>query len=606
VRRHRITLMVTVPRVLEMLHDRVKHFVPTCAEPDPVDHALVVRLWRYRHLHRRFGWRFCGFVVGGAPLDQALEQSWGRLGYAVIQGYGLTETAPIVAWNHPFKLRHGTVGRPLEGVVVSIAADGEILVRGPTVTSGYLNAPDETRAALEGGWFHTGDLGSFDDAGHLMIRGRKKDVIATSEGLKVFPEDVERVLEATPGVREAAVIGRHVDRVESVHAVLVLQPLVDPDAIVRAANAKLEPHQRVRDFSVWTKAALPRTEPMRKLKRFEIRRWVEEGQPGHVGAEKTSADDVERLLSKYVKDRVMKPETTLDELGLTSLDRVELMMALEDRARVTLSEAAVSEARTVGDLRRLTEHAADGTTVEETFAFPRWNRWPVVRLLRNVSQRTWILPLAHIFFRLTVEGREHLTALDGPLVFASNHQSHFDTPVILTALPNRWRRTIAVAMWKEYFDAHFRPEGHTLRDRLTTSALYYLVTGFFNAFPLPQTEPGTRQTLRYMGDLATGGFSILIFPEGSRTERGEINPFQAGVGLIASKLRLPVVPVRLEGVDRVLHHTWHWPRRGDVRLSFGAPLVVEGDDYVALARRVEEAVVALPLERSVRAPDAAA
>ena len=127
-----------------------------------------------------------------------------------------------------------------------------------------------------------------------------------------------------------------------------------------------------------------------------------------------------------------------------------------------------------------------------------------------------------------------MRALAGPVLFASNHQSHFDTPVILAALPNRWRRTIAIAMWKEYFDAHFLPERHTLRERLTTSTIYYLVTCFFNAFPLPQTEPGARQTLRYMGDLATNGFSILIFPEGSRTERGEINPFQPGIGLEAA------------------------------------------------------------------------
>jgi long-chain acyl-CoA synthetase len=246
------------------------------------------------------------------------------------------------------------------------------------------------------------------------------------------------------------------------------------------------------------------------------------------------------LLSKYVKGLVVKPDTTLDELGLTSLGRIELMMALEDRAHVRLSETAVSEAHTVDDLRRLTEQAAEtGGIPEETFAFPRWNGRSLVRLLRNVSQRTWILPLAHIFFRLQVEGRDRLRSLAGPVVFASNHQSHFDTPVILTALPNRWRRTIAVAMWKEYFDAYFVPERHSVPDRLTTSTIYYLVTCFFNAFPLPQTEPGTRQALRYMGDLVSKGSSILIFPEGSRTERGEINPFQPGIGLVASKLHLP-------------------------------------------------------------------
>jgi long-chain acyl-CoA synthetase len=610
VRRHRITLMAAVPRMLEILRARVGQRAPRCATPDPTEHALVVRLWRYRDAHHLFGWRFCGFVVGGAPLDPALEDFWGRLGYAVIQGYGLTETAPMVAWNHPFKPKHGTVGRPLDGIEVRIAADGEILVKGPTVTTGYLNAPVETQSALEGGWFHTGDLGAFDDSGHLVIKGRKKDVIATPEGLKVFPEDVERVLETTAGVREAAVIARHADHAESVHAVLVLHRGADAAAIIREANAKLEPHQRIRDFSVWTEPALPRTDPMRKLKRFEIRRWVEEGRPERAGRQPPPAHDIERLLSKYVKDRVVKPDTTLDELGLTSLDRIELMMALEESARVTLSETAVSEARTVGDLHRLTEQAAEtGVSAEAALSFPVWTRWPVVRVVRNVSQRTWILPLAHMFFRLQVEGRDQLRALGGPVVFAANHQSHFDVPVILQALPRRFRSTLAVAMGMDFFEPYFFPEHHTRWERFTRGGLYCLAALFFIGFPLPRKEPGVRQTLRHIGELATDGFSILIFPEGHRTERGEIKEFQPGVGMIASRLHVPVVPVRLEGVDHVLHQTWRWPRRGNVRVVFGRPMALDGDDYVALAHRVEEAVVALqPLlvDMPRCAPDAAA
>jgi long-chain acyl-CoA synthetase len=608
VRRHRVTLVVAVPRVMEMLRDRARQLAPRCAAPAPAEHPLLVRLWRAREVHRLFGWRFCGFVVGGAPLDAELEDYWRRLGYAVIQGYGLTETAPIVAWNHPFRRRPGTVGRPLEGVDVRIAPDGEILVRGPTVTSGYLQAPEETRAVLEEGWLHTGDIGAFDD-GHLIIRGRKKDVIATAEGLKVFPEDVERVLDAMPGVREAAVVGRRADGDERVHAVLVVAPGDDPSVIVREANAKLEAYQRVRDFSLWPSAALPRSEPMRKLKRFEIRRWVEEGQPERPGRAAAATDAIGQLLAKYVESRVVKPETTLDELGLTSLDRLELMMAMEERAGVPLSETAMSEARTVSDLSRLTAQATETGVTPDVTSFPSWNRWPVLRLVRDVSQATWILPLAGIFARLRVEGSDHLRGLAGPVIFAANHQSHFDTPVILKALPARWRRGVAVAMAREFFDPHFYPERHSIGQRLMAGVLYYLAALFFNGFPLPRQEPGTRQTLQYIGELATAGISILIFPEGHRTERGEIKPFQPGVGLLGSRLRLPVVPVRLEGVDRVLHQTWHWPRRGDVRVTFGAPLALEGADYAALARRVREAVVSLqpsPVDATPRAPDAAA
>ena len=435
VHRHRMTLVVAVPRVLEMLRDRIRVRAAACASPEPTTRTLLARWWRYRDAHRLLGWRFCGFVLGGAPLDPALEEFWQRLGFAVIQGYGLTETAPIVAWNHPFKIQHGTVGRPLEGVEVRLASDGEVLVQGPTVTSGYVNAPQETRSALEGGWFHTGDIGEFDKTGHLRILGRKKDVIATPEGLKVFPEDVERVLEAMPGVREAAVVGRVADHAESVHAVLVLEANAEPTAILRQANAKLESHQRVRDYSVWKHGPLPRTEPMRKLKRFEIRQWVESGTPDRDSAEAPAAANLEALLSQYAKHRTMTPDTTLDELGLTSLDRVELMMTLEQQAHVSLSEADVSGARTVGELRNVTEHAGEKTPAPEAFAFPTWNRWRLCQGLRNLSQRVWLLPMAGLFARLHVEGGEHLRGLGGPVLFAANHQSHLDTPVILKALP---------------------------------------------------------------------------------------------------------------------------------------------------------------------------
>lgn len=605
IRRHRITLVVTVPRVLEMLRNRVRHLAPSCAHPEPVA-QLLMRLWRYRDAHRLFGWKFCGFVVGGAPLDQALEGFWQRLAFAVIQGYGLTETAPIVTWSHPFRTKHGTVGVPLQGVQVRIAPDGEILVRGPIVTNGYLDASQEMRSAFEDGWFHTGDIGSFDDSGHLLIRGRKKELIVTPEGSKVFPEDVERVLEAVPGVSEAAVVGRRVNGAEHVHAVLVLRPGGEPAAAVREANAKLESHQRIQDFSVWPDAAFPRTEAIRKLKRYEIRRWVEEGATRR-GEGPPPADDVERLLAQYVESRGIRPDMTLEQLGLTSLDRIELMMALEDQAHVTLNEGAVADARTVGDLRRLMQGAGEARGVPEAFSFPRWNRARIARLVRNVSQTTWILPLARVFLHLRVEGREHLQGLNGPIILAANHQSHFDTPAILAALPARWRRAVAISMAKEAFDPYFFPEGHTVMERLTMGGAYYLAALLFNAFPLPRRAPGARHTLRYMGELVTAGFSILIFPEGHRTERGEINPFQPGVGMIGSKLRLRVVPVRLEGVERVLHHTWRWPRRGNVRVTFGAPLVLEGNNYAALARRVEQAVIALQpsLDEPRSASDAA-
>jgi long-chain acyl-CoA synthetase len=392
------------------------------------------------------------------------------------------------------------------------------------------------------------------------------------------------------GVRDVAVVGLRQGRDERVHAVVVLEPGTSPGDIVREANTRLLDHQKVRGVSVWPGAELPRTEGTRKLKRREIAAWVETGSPP------TSAgpgQSVQAVLAQYAAGRTVGPGTTIDELGLSSLERVELMVALEDRFQTTIDEAAFSGVKSVAELESLVRAPAAVVEGGDAVDFPRWNRaWPV-RLLRRASLATWILPLARVFARIRVEGYAHVERLDGPVVFASNHQSHLDTPVILAALRGHVRAGVAVAMAKEFFKAHFFPAEHTRVQRFTNSLNYYLAATFFNAFPLPQREVGARDTLRYIGELLGDGFSVLIFPEGKRTEHGEINAFRPGIGMIGARLGVPIVPVRLVGADQVLHQKARMASRGRVTVKFGAPVVLRGDDYAALARQVEDAVRAL-------------
>jgi long-chain acyl-CoA synthetase len=248
--------------------------------------------------------------------------------------------------------------------------------------------------------------------------------------------------------------------------------------------------------------------------------------------------------------------------------------------------------RDVEELLRAPSAATAGPDTTE-WSMPAWNRsWPV-RWFRRASLASWVLPLARLFARLRVEGLERLEGVEGPVLFASNHQSHLDTPAIFAALPRAWRYRVAVAMAKEFFDAHFHPEGRGTLEALRSGALYRLAALFFNAFPLPQREAGARRTLQYIGELLGDGWSVLIYPEGERTDDGSIRQFRPGVGMIASRLAVPVIPVRLEGLEKVLHKSWHMARPGPVRIAFGAPLRLVGDDYSRLSRQVEEAVRAL-------------
>ena len=616
----RMSVLVCVPKILDVLRGYVLQQVPEAREATETatrSRQILMRLWRYRRVHRLLGWKCWAFVVGAAPLERDLEEFWSRLGFAVVQGYGLTETAPVVTLNNPFKPARGTVGAPISGVEVKIAPDGEILVRGANVTPGYYHAEAQTAEAFEGGWFHTGDIGEMDESGRLVVRGRKKEMIVTPEGLHVFPEDVERVLNDLPGVRESAVVGVARDGQERPHAVLALEPGASQDDVVRQANAKLEEHQKIRSASVWTGDGFPRTEGTQKLRRRELKRWAESGTTSQARPPIAADHSVASMVGQLAHREHVTSETTLDELGLSSLERVELMTMLEERFDTTIDEPASASARTIGDLEALVRQASaapaapaamtrapeggPGGTVPvarpaarpERITFPAWNRGRLARAVRRVNLAVWLLPLARVFAWIHVEGLEHLQAVKGPVIFAANHQSHMDTPVILAALPATWRYRVAPAMAKDFFEPHFHPERHTTRQVLTIRPTYYLAALLFNAFPLPRREAGARDTLRYIGELVSAGLSILIFPEGKRTERGDIERFQPGVGMMAARLDVPVIPVRLEGLDRVLHRSWRMARPGRVSVKFGAPFTLKGEDYVALAKRVEDAVRSL-------------
>jgi long-chain acyl-CoA synthetase len=609
IKRRRVSVLVSVPKILDVLREHVRRVqgelacraetgearvAPPTEGGTPRREHVARRWWRYRAVHRMFGLKFWAFIVGAAPLDTELEAYWGELGFAVIQGYGLTETAPIVTLNHPFGTRRGSVGKAMAGVEMKIAPDGEILVRGENVTRGYFDGAEEAATRFEDGWFHTGDIGEIGQDGQLFIRGRKKEMIVTPEGLNVFPEDVERVLNRQPGVRDSAVVGvpTGAGREERVHAVLVVDPGVDPDAIVRAANAGLADHQRIRRALIWPGAELPRTEGTRKLKRAAIRGWATTGQPPPPAA--AGVDPLAAIIAKYAGRSDVGDSATMEELGLSSLERVELMVALEDRFQTRIDEGAFAEARSLGDLRALVAAGPSGETSHaEPLDFPAWNRSWAARAVRRVSLPTWVLPLARAFAWVRVEGLDNLDTIDSPVIFASNHQSHMDTPAILWALPSRFRYRVAPAMAKEFFKAHFFPREHGAWAWFTNSLNYYLAALFFNAFPLPQREAGARRTLRYIGEILEDGFSVLIFPEGRRSTTGVIGQFRPGIGMIASRLSVPVVPVRIDGLDKVLHPSWHMASPGPVRVAFGRPMELTGDDYQSLAMQVESAVRSL-------------
>ena len=337
------------------------------------------RWWRYREVHRLFGWKFWCIVCGAAPLDPELEAFWRKLGFLVVQGYGLTETAPIVTLNHPFRASKGTVGTPIGGVEVKIAPDGEILVRGDNVTSGTTarGGRRRRRAGPRAGVARgvQGRLVSHRRhrrarrVGRLLIKGRKKEMIVTPQGLNVFPEDVERALLAQPGVKDAGVVGLRVSGEERIHAVLVPRRRRR-----RATRSSAAPTRRSKIISAsgarrsGRATSLPRTEGTQKLKRRELQRWAA-GETVARPAAAARGATVEDVVGRFAAGRDVTPETTLDELGLSSLDRVELMMALEEAFQTTLDEAAARRREDRSRIWALVGSGFRGSTVRRAGAW---------------------------------------------------------------------------------------------------------------------------------------------------------------------------------------------------------------------------------------------
>ena len=639
-RRERVSVLAAVPAVLRTLRaETCRRFdIPFDPEGGRGLRGAARAWWRYRRVHRALGWKFWAMVVGGAALDEGLEAFWRKLGIAVVQGYGLTEASSVVALNHPFSSRRGSIGQAVKGQQVKIGRGGEILVRGEAVVSEYLEHGRKVSAGLEDGWLHTGDIGEIDDQGRLFYKGRLKEVIVTAEGMNVYPDDVERVLNELPEVGDCAVVPAAAESGEQVHAVLVpaveLPDPLDAGEVARAANRSLEAHQRIQSWSLWPGPELPRTASAGKLKRAEIARSIAAGGDAARGAAVALSDHFAEGAGVRSAIARLKRTATADipadarlgeDLGLSSLDRVELMAQLEAPAGVELDEADFASAQTIEELETVLQQARresapaspgiEATTrrvtvregepgrpgrereVDASFEprLPRWNRRFFVRLLRRAALSGLALPMfRRMLVRFHVEGLEHLKDLKAPVLFAANHNSHFDVIAILAALPPPWRRRLTPAMSQDYFIAYWDWRNTRPIELLRRAVQYYLACFLVNAYPLPRRMTGTRRALRYTGELADDGFCPLVFPEGRRSPDGEIHRFEGGIGLMALKLDLPVVPVHLEGLHEIysVHH--EWPEPGSVRVKFGAPLDLSAmADYRAVAEEVEKAVRAL-------------
>ena len=276
---------------------------------------------------------------------------------------------------------------------------------------------------------------------------------------------------------------------------------------------------------------------------------------------------------------------------MSSLDRVELLGAIEDRYQIDLNETRFTAARTVGELEGLVRAASPART---EFVFPRWaQRWPAT-WIRAFFYYLLTWPATHLMAHPRVQGRENLRGVNGPVLVVCNHVIYLDVGFVLAALPMRLRHRLAVAMGGERLDEMRRPPADLFFLRRWFERMkYFLVVSLFNVFPLPKSS-GFRESFRFVGNLADRGWSILVFPEGDLTPDGKLQAFRAGIGLLANNLNVPVVPLRIDGGYEVREAGKLFNRPGRIRVHIGAPVKFPpGADPKGIANELERRVAEL-------------
>ncbi|MFO0753068.1 MAG: AMP-binding protein [Thermodesulfovibrionales bacterium] len=641
VKENGVTVVVGVPRLYEMMRNGILARLRERSAVLEKAVRLCGALRRgtginagkalFRAVHRNFPvLKF--FASGGARLDPPVMEDLEALGFTVLEGYGLTETSPVVAFNPARRRKPGSAGRPLPGVELAVREDGEIAVKGPMVMKGYYRNPEATAEVVRDGWFLTGDLGSLDDEGYLFITGRKKEVIVLSSGKNVYPEDVERAYLSLPLIKEICVVGSGGAGAEDAIQAIIVPDLDSArersvgniaealDWEVNRVSARLPGYMRIKGYLLHP-GPLPRT-PLGKLRRFMVRDLLVNArsaarsgreEDGILMGEETGrrvAENIRRLLDE---DRPVRASDTLElDLGFDSLKKVELVSSLEEAFSVSLPDAFIAEVQTVGEIVAKLQELRTGWGSPERGAVS-WKgilgkEPPLSEVLKTgvshgAAERALLFILYmllkgifRLLFRPRVEGLENIPE-EGPFVITPNHTSYLDGFIFGLSVPFRVFRKLNFLGLQQFFTGGFTAWFARMSHVVPIDAETYL-----------------SKALQMSAYLLAQGRGLCVFPEGGRSFDGEVLPFKKGIGVLAVERGVPVVPAAIGGAFKALPRGSFLLRPTRITVRFGEALrpasggpsrhEEEGDPYQAFADAVREEVIRLARGSIAKTPGA--
>ncbi|MBN2432796.1 MAG: AMP-binding protein [Acidobacteria bacterium] len=559
---HRVTIIIGVPRLYHLMRrgimDKINARAPLRALFRLAERVNSRRFSRllFGSVHRKFGGAVRYMVAGGAALGLETGRDFTTLGFEILEGYGMTEAAPMISFPRPGKVKLGTTGQPLPGTEVRLV-DGEVTARGPNIMQGYYNRPAETGDVLRDGWLHTGDLGVMDDEGYLTITGRKKEIIVLPNGKNVNPELVEQqVLAMAPVLSEVGVFATPGGQLQ---ALVVADPeqcrqqaINDIRAHLRhdlqaVYNRQVSPYKRIYKITL-QEDPLPRTR-LGKLKRYLLPDMAV-AAARETGSRVRVPDSREyEIIRDYLRTLTggdVMPDDHLElDLGLDSLDRVAFQAFLQTTFGMEFNE---TELAAPGTVRRLAEHVARHKVriTVDTLDWGTILRQPVdVTLPRSWFMHIWFKYISKLylkcFFRLKKEGVEKLP--DSPFILAANHQSFIDGLFVAVFLKNFQLR-----------HTYFYAKAEHIRRRW----LKFLADR--NNVIIMDLNNDLRQSLHKLAEVLRRRCNIIIFPEGTRSRDGKLGNFKKTFAILSRELNVPIVPVAIQGAFEAMPKGVFFPR----------------------------------------------
>ncbi len=596
--RGKVAIMIGVPRLWATLSRGIKTKIYANVITRGLFKMCRALQWRwlsrliFTSVRQKMGGHITYLVSGGAALDREVALDLKAMGLDVLEGYGMTETAPIIAFTRPDDIMPGSVGLPLPSTKV-VLKNGEICVKGPNVMQGYYNRPEETASMFdEEGWLHSGDLGRFDEKGRLYITGRTKEIIVLSNGKNINPSEIEAKLETHEEIVKEVGIIQDGDMLK---AIIVPQPAWangrEDEALEEALklellqpyNQEAPSYKRLMSLFVYH-GELPRTR-MDKLQRFKLPALVTSGEhtdahhkPRIVEPSFPEYKVIKQYIQQEKKVRV-RPTDNLDlDLQLDSLDKVGLQGFLEQTFGMEITAEKIASFRNVLELA---EHVADYKTRIEVEDID-WHK------ILNDNTQSLQLPdawaddlfllglfkgLSRLWFRLEGNGADNIP-LNGPYILAANHQSYLDGMFVMAY---NHRKNVR----KTFF---FAKQAHVKHPYAQWMAKRH------NVIVMEPTNLKT--SIQRMGEAIKQGKSVIIFPEGTRTETGEVGEFKKTFAILAKELNVPIIPVSIHGAYDAMPKHAKFPRPLKIRVNYLPAIAPSANDnYDSLANRVRDAIV---------------